>query len=178
MRRAMAIAFVAMLGVAGAEAHVTIDVPRAPAGSSQKLAFRVGHGCDGSATRLISVRMPAGLRGAKPMPKPGWAITVRRAALAQPYESHGHRVDDEVAEVTWTARNEGDWLPDAYYDEFVLRAQLPDAAGPLWFKVRQVCERGETDWADVPASGTSTRDLKAPAALLEVLPGEAAAHAH
>jgi periplasmic copper chaperone A len=69
-------------------------------------------------------------------------------------------------------------LPDEHYDEFVLRGQAPDKPGPLWFKVLQQCERGEWDWAQVPAVGTSTKELKAPAVLLEVLPNDHAAHAH
>jgi uncharacterized protein YcnI len=49
----------------------------------------------------------------------------------------------------------------------------------LWFRVLQTCASGQLDWADVPAQGTSTRGMKTPAALLEVLPsGAAAAHAH
>jgi uncharacterized protein YcnI len=48
--------------------------------------------------------------------------------------------------------------------------QLPAVPGPLWFKVLQQCEKGEINWATVPASGTSTRGIKAPAALLELTP--------
>ena len=47
-------------------------------------------------------------------------------------------------------------LPDAQYDEFVLRGQLPATPGPLWFKVQQLGPSGQLDWAEVPASGTST----------------------
>ena len=72
-----------------AHAHVTLEQPKAAAGSSYKAVFRIGHGCAGSATHTVNVALPAGFRGAKPMPKPGWTLTVRKAALAQPYESHG-----------------------------------------------------------------------------------------
>ncbi|HEY6513789.1 MAG TPA: DUF1775 domain-containing protein, partial [Burkholderiaceae bacterium] len=64
------------------------------------------------------------------------------------------------------------------YDEFTLRGQLPDKPGALWFKVQQVCERGELNWAEVPASGVSTRGLKSPAVLLEVTPAAASGHTH
>ena len=59
-----------------------------------------------------------------------------------------------------------------------LRGQLPDTAQPLWFKVQQLCERGEWNWADVPASGTSTHGLKSPAVLLEVTPAQKAGRHH
>jgi periplasmic copper chaperone A len=45
--------------------------------------------------------------------------------------------------------------------------------------VLQTCASGQLDWADIPAQGTSTRGMKTPAVLLEVLPGgSASAHAH
>ena len=168
-----------LLCAAGAtHAHVTLEQPKAAAGSAYKAVFRIGHGCDGNATHTVNVAVPAGFRGAKPMPKPGWTLSVRKAALAQPYESHGRTVTDDVVEVVWRAASREAWLADAHYDEFTLRGQLPDAAQPLWFKVQQVCERGEWNWAEVPASGTSTRGLKAPAVLLEVTPAQAPGHHH
>ena len=48
----------------------------------------------------------------------------------------------------------------------------------MWFKVLQTCEKGSIDWAEVPASGTSTKGLKTPAALLEIIPSDHAGHAH
>ena len=39
--------------------------------------------------------------------------------------------------------------------------------------MQQLCDNGETDWANVPAAGIDTRGLKSPAALLQVLPAAA-----
>jgi len=161
-----------------AHAHVTLEQAKAPAGSTLKAVLRVGHGCDGSATHTLRVGIAPGFRGAKPMPKAGWSLDVRKAALAQPYESHGRQVTEDVVEITWKANSRDAWLADAHYDEFVVRGQLPDTPGALWFKVQQLCEHGELNWADVPTSGTSTRGLKSPAVLLEVTPGGAAGHLH
>jgi uncharacterized protein YcnI len=163
-----------------AQAHVTLDTAVAPAGTSFKAAFRVGHGCEaGSATHTLVVRVPAGFRGAKPMPKPGWALDIVRAPLAMLDDSTNGKVTEDVVEVTWRATSREAWVQDAWYDEFVLRGQTPAQAGPLWFKVRQVCDKGQWDWADVPASGTSTKGLKAPAALLDVQPADPhAGHMH
>jgi len=169
---------VALWGMA-ASAHVTLDQPAAAAGSTYKAALRVGHGCDGSPTTGITVQLPAGLRGAHPVPKAGWTLTIKRDKLAQPYDNHGRSVTEDVVEVSWTAASREAWLDDAFYDEFVVRGQLPDRPGPLWFKVLQACEKGANHWAEIPASGTSTQGLKAPAALLEVTPANAAgAHHH
>lgn len=162
-----------------AQAHVVLEEPAALAGSSYRAAFRVGHGCAGSPTTGIRVFIPAGVRGAKPMPKAGWTLTTQRAPLAQPYDSHGRTVREDVVEVNWTVQSPAQALPDDWYEEFVLRATLPAQAGALWFRVLQTCASGQLDWADVPAQGTSTRGMKTPAALLEVLPsGGASAHAH
>jgi uncharacterized protein YcnI len=152
-----------------AQAHVTLEEPQALAGAGYKAVLRVGHGCEGTATHTLVVQVPAGFRGAKPMPKAGWTLSIERAQLAQPYESHGRRVSDDVTQITWKATGKEFFLADAHYDEFVLRGQAPAKAGPAWFQVRQLCEKGEWNWAEVPASGTSTKGLKAPAVLLDVV---------
>lgn len=164
------------LACSSAGAHVTLEEPAAIAGKGYKATLRVGHGCEGTATHTLRVLVPAGFRGAKPMPKPGWTLEIKRAPLAQPYESHGRRITDDVVEITWKAASREAWLADAHYDEFVLRGQTPPQAGPLWFKVQQLCEKGQWDWFETPADpkATSTRGLRAPAALLEVLPGAGA----
>lgn len=113
-----------------------------------------------------------------PKPKPGWSIDILRAPLAQPHESHGRSIGDDVVQVTWKASGPAAALADAHYDEFVLRGQASASAGPAWFRVQQLCERGQWAWSEVPASGTSTHGLKAPAVLLDVQPAAAALHQH
>lgn len=159
-----------------AMAHVTLEQTEAFAGTYYKAVLRVGHGCEGSATRAITVRLPAGVLGAKPMPKPGWTLDIRGQKAALPTDSLGQQATHPAAEISWRANSPADYLDDAHYGEFVLRARLPGTPGLLWFKVLQTCAEGQIDWAQVPASGRSTKDLKTPAALLEVKPGEASAH--
>jgi len=160
-----------------AQAHITLDQPEAPAGRSYRAAFKVGHGCEGgAATKEIVITMPEGLRGAKPMPKPGWTLTSKQRPLKIPYDSHGKLVTEELAEVRWTAQGEANYLQDAWYDEFVLRAMLPAEPGELAFAVRQVCSRGEWNWAELPTAGDPKP--KAPAVRLKVTSAHAEAHAH
>jgi uncharacterized protein YcnI len=167
-----------LLALAGtAQAHITLDVPEAPGGSSYRAVFKVGHGCEaGAATKEIVVTLPEGLGGAKPMPKPGWTLTTRRRPLKVPVESHGKTVTDELAEVRWTANGEANFLPDAWYDEFILRATLPAAPGELAFAVRQVCTQGEWNWAELPT--TDNPKPRAPAVRLKVTPARVEGHVH
>jgi len=174
-------ACVLLAASAATPAHVVLEQTRAPAASSYRAVFRVGHGCDGLPTRGISVTLPDGVQGAKPMPKPGWALSVRTEKLATPYASHGKQIDADVREIAWTAANKDAFLPDAWYDEFVLRATLPSAAGPVWFRVVQTCDDNgrevRKEWTQVPKDGSSTQGLPLPAALLLVEPA-AAGHVH
>ena len=150
----------AALAAPAAHAHITLEYPVAPANSYYKATFKVGHGCSGSPIQQIVVQIPEGVRGAKPMPKSGWAVAV------------------EPGRITWTARTPEDRLPDAFYDEFVLQARLPAQAGPLYWRVSQVCEQGRIDWAELPQPGQKLSDLKAPAAFLDVLPAGGGGHQH
>lgn len=162
---AAAAAAIACCAAPLAHAHVTLEYPVGFAASAYKATFRVGHGCGASPTRQVTVQIPAGVRGAKPMVKPGWSAEAVR--------------DADVVRITWTARTPADVLPADHYDEFVLVATLPSAPGTLYWPVSQVCNEGRLDWTETPAPGRSAKELKAPAAALEVMPaGPAGAHAH
>lgn len=159
--------------------HVSLQDGAAAPGSGYRATLRVGHGCQGSPTTGLRVLIPAGFNAVQPVPKPGWTLATRVGPLAQPYESHGTRYTEGVLEVSWTASTPDQALPDAYYDEFVLRGTTPARPGPLWFKVLQSCAQGSNAWVEVPAAGLSTQGLKAPAVLLEVLDVQAAGgHGH
>lgn len=166
------------LAVSSAFAHVTLAQPAALSGTTYRAALGVGHGCDGFSTTALKVSMPAGFRDARPMPKPGWTVVVRRSALQEPYDDHGKRVTEGVSEITWTATSRDNWLPDAYFDEFVFRGRVVAKAGPMWFKVIQTCEQGNRQWVDVPLVNESEHGLKAPAALLDVIDGGSGARHH
>jgi len=113
------------------------------------------------------------------MPKAGWTVVTQTGKLAEPYTSHGKTYTEGVQDITWTAKSPEDALPADFYDEFILRGTTPSRAGAIWFKVVQSCAKGVNAWVDVPASGTSTKGLKSPAALLELLDTKASdEHVH
>ena len=149
-------------------AHIVLQDTSAAAGSSYRAVLRVGHGCDGSPTTAIQVTIPAGFNGAQPMPKAGWTVSTQRGKLAEPYTSHGKTYTEGVQAITWTANGAENALPADFYDEFILRGTTPNTAGAIWFKVVQTCAKGVNAWVEIPASGTSTKGMKSPAALLEV----------
>lgn len=163
----------------GASAHTVLEYQVATAGQSYKATFKVGHGCGVSSTRQIVVDIPAGVQGAKPMPKAGWRLDVTREKLAQPYTSHGRTITEDVTRISWTAKTADDMLPNGHYDEFVLVGTLPAQAGVMYWPVQQLCEQGRNDWTEVPKPGQKLSDLKSPAAMLDIMPsaGEAS-HAH
>ncbi len=128
-----------------AQAHVSLEQKSASAGSYQKLTFRVGHGCEASATTAITIVLPEAIASAKPMPKAGWTL------------SAGAR------DISWRGL-----LPDSQFDEFNLLVKLPDAAGKHAFKVIQQCEKGRAEWSELPGVAG-----KFPAPVLEILPAAA-----
>lgn len=147
-----------------ASAHVTLEAREAPAHSFFKAQFLAGHGCNGAATTSIQVTIPEGVVGVKPMPKPGWTLTVADGPYIHPLQVHGKTVTAGVRSVTWR----GGLLPDAWADEFVLVAQLPDlpVGTVIYFPVVQQCEGTVEHWDQIPGVAGAAPPLKNPAPAL------------
>lgn len=146
---------------ASASAHVTLERNEAPAGSTYKAVLRVGHGCDGSATVAIRVQIPDGVIAVKPMPKPGWTLETTIGPYPAPVKYFEDTLTEGVREISWSGGN----LPDAWYDEFVFRGQLPtgEPGTTIYFPVVQECETGVHRWIEIPAEGKSADDYEEPA---------------
>lgn len=157
----------AMLASA-AHGHITLESSSAPGAASYKAVLRVPHGCEGSATIRLRVRIPDGVLNVKPQPKPGWTITTTKEKLARALTlGHGREVTETIRELTWS----GGRLPDSFYDEFAFRIELPDTPGKtLYFPVIQECEKGVERWIEIPEPGKSRRDYPKPAPELKLLP--------
>lgn len=163
--------FVVLLAAGPGRAHVTLDRNEAPAESFFNAMVNVPHGCEGSPTLKVRVRIPDGVIGVKPQPKPGWELVIRKEKLAQPIvESHGRTISEVVAEVTWTGK-----LLDENFDQFGIHMRLPDKPGEtLYFPTVQECETGVHRWIEIPAPGKSRGDYKEPAPFLRLTPKRAA----
>jgi uncharacterized protein YcnI len=149
-----------------ASAHVTATVDNGAAGSYFQTSFRVPHGCTGSPTIAIRIKIPDGVIAVKPQLKPGWALEIKRRALLQPVDAgHGVQIVDTVDEVIWR----GGPLEDAYYDDFGVVMKLPEASGQtLWFPLVQECQQGVHRWIEIPADGQNWGDLREPAPFVKV----------
>ncbi|WP_337875402.1 YcnI family protein [Elioraea sp.] len=166
MHRTLLAACAAALLGATASAHVTLETQEAAPDSLYRAVFRVPHGCGEAATIRLAVTLPEGVRGARPMPKPGWRLTlVPREDRPTP---QGHGAARELHQIVW----EGGPLPSEHYDEFVIRFRTPNTPGQtLWIPVVQGCEGGrETAWTQVPEPGRRASDYPTPAPALRILP--------
>jgi uncharacterized protein YcnI len=134
-------------------AHIDPDPEEAPAGSEQSVGFTVEHGCDGSPTTRLDMRLPEGVSSAVAEPLAGWTGSV----------------DANV--VTYTADTP---LPDdveATFRVSMILPLTPDAT--IYFPFVQRCEIGEIRWIDIPQDGSDEELAEpAPAMLLTApLPG-------
>jgi periplasmic copper chaperone A len=167
MLKLIALSAVAVALAGPAAAHAVLSPPEAPADSYFKATIGVGHGCEGTPTLRVRVRIPEGIVSVKPMPKAGWELSIKREQLAQPItEPRGRRVTERVSEVMWSGT-----LLDENFDEFVMQLRLPDKAGEtLYFATVQECEKGVHRWIEIPAAGQGSGDLREPAPVLKLLP--------
>ena len=158
--------------LSAASAHVTLERQEVPVGSSYKAVLRVPHGCAGSATTAIRVRLPAGFIGVKPMPKPGWQLNTVTGKYPKSYSLRGAPLTEGVTEISWS----GGKLPDEHYDEFVFIGTIAaELAGTpaIYFPVVQECEKGVHRWIEIPTGNASEghgAGSAEPAAALRLLP--------
>jgi len=162
------IALATPLAALPASAHVVAAPDTARAGSYAAVAFRVGHACSaGDVTLKVRIEIPAGVVSARPQTKPGWTYEIEREAGADPKAA--------PSAVTYVGR-----LPDEAFDEFPLLMKLPTTAETLIFPVIQTCEKGESQWTEVPSAEAPGETLSRPAATLRLTPVEPmpAGHQH
>ena len=159
----------AVLGlVSPASAHAVLERKEATPNAAYRGVVQIMHGCDGRPTTRVSVTIPEGVTGAKPMPKPGWTIETVKSAYARSYPSFHGQVSEGVTRITWS----GGSLPDEQIDEFTFFARISDAFAPgatITFPVEQDCTEGSYRWSEVPAENGSAQALKAPAPTVRIV---------
>lgn len=152
----------------GAAAHVVAVPDAAKAGSYSAIAFRVGHACAaGDTTLKVRIEIPDGVASARPQVKPGWTYTLERGP------------DPKAAPTAITFEGR---LPDEAFDDFAVLMKLPAPKGPggdrLVFPVVQTCEKGESQWTEIPSPEAPDAKLNRPAPTVTLIPADAPASAH
>jgi len=167
----VALSFLAALTVTSFSAfgHASFEQETADSDSTYRGVMVINHGCSGSPTTVVRIRIPEGVKRVKPLPKAGWELTTVVEELDEPYEYYDSTITEEVRELMWS----GGSLSDDFFDEFVFRARLPEVSEEttLYFPTVQECENGEFHrWIEIPDPGKTDDDYDKPAPALKVLP--------
>lgn len=151
-----------VLALAGtASAHITANPSEAASDSYATVRFDVGHGCEGSPTTQVKIKVPPSVASATPAVHPLWDVTTKEGRKDK-VELHGETITRGVSEVTYTAKRP---LPSDRLDFFTLSVKLP-AGKPgdsVAFPTIQKCAEGMTRWIQVPAEGEDPDELEDPA---------------
>lgn len=159
--RKIALTLLALAAPLPAAAHVVAVPDTAKAGSYAAVAFRVGHACAaGDATLGVRIEIPTGVASARPQPKAGWTYALEREPGSDPKAA--------PSAITFTGR-----LPDEAFDDFSLLMKLPVTGEALIFPVIQTCEKGESQWTEVPDPAAPGEKLTRPAPVLRLIPVDA-----
>ena len=136
LQRLLTIVAAAGALAAPATAHVTVWPRDAAAKAFQAFTVRVPTERD-SATTSVRLEFPAGLKGIRFMPKPGWKYEVEREA------------GGSIVGVSWSGGKVG----RDEFEEFHFTARMPDEPTTLTFVSHQTYEDGEVvHWADPEGS--------------------------
>lgn len=150
------------VGLASASAHVTVTPDSTDAGAYSVLTFAASHGCEGSPTTDFTINIPDSIADAKPTIYPGWDVKKIEEKLTEPLTTaDGSTLTKHIGQVVYTAKTP---LQDGYRMAFEIQVQNPATAGEtLAFPTLQTCEKGKTDWSQLPKEGQDPHALEAPA---------------
>jgi periplasmic copper chaperone A len=83
MIRSLLVATLAAAAITPAIAHITLESSEAQVGAGYEAMRHARHGCGESPTTAIRVKIPEGVIGVKPMPKPAWTLTTATGKVPQ-----------------------------------------------------------------------------------------------
>jgi uncharacterized protein YcnI len=139
-------------------AHVGFAKRQVALAASLDLTLRVPHGCDGSPTLRLRMRIPRAVASVRPQPKEGWSV-------AQTGEG-GAR------EVIWSGN-----LPDKQTGEFSFTITFEASAkagDTIHFPVVQECAKGVSRWIDIKGAEAPAEERhdesSSPAPAIKLLP--------
>lgn len=146
----VAIAALALLAVGSpASAHIDPDPKEAQAGSRLTVGFTVEHGCEGSPTVRLDMRLPDGVVDPVVEPVEGWTGAVDTTTDGTIVSFVGGPLADDV---------------EGTFDVTMTLPPTPDTT--IYFPFVQRCEAGEIRWIGIPAEPGDDLDEPAPAMVL------------
>jgi periplasmic copper chaperone A len=153
---AVATAVAALAAPAAAQAHVTLQPNRAPAGAFTVLDVRVPTERDNASTAKVDVRFPNGFAAVSYQPVPGWRVRVITKKLAKPIQTDDGPITEGVNRMVWTRTSPGGGIKPGQFQDFPISVQIPGKAGDnLTFKALQTYSNGEiVRWIGAPGADT------------------------
>lgn len=147
---AVVLAGVAMVAVGvSASAHIDPDPKQAQAGSRLTVGFTVEHGCDGSPTVQLDMRLPDGVTDAAAETVENWTGSVETTSEGTVVSFVGGPLADDV---------------EGTFDVTMTLPPTPDTT--IYFPFVQRCEVGEIRWIGIPQQPGDELDEPAPAMTL------------
>lgn len=145
---------------ASASGHALMMQKDVAAGAWHLMQIGIPHGCGGSPTTAIRIKVPEGIALVRPERKPGWKLSMTMRKIDKPFTSEGVTYTEGVDEIIWTG---GD-LGDLEFDRFNALIKFPNDPGKtLYFKTIQQCVNGENRWIEIPEGGKKWGEYQHPA---------------
>jgi uncharacterized protein len=147
---------------AAAGAHVTVQPASAPAGAETVLAVRVPNERDNASTVKVDVKLPPGFVSASWEALPGWTVRAVKQKLSKPIQTDDGPIDEQIAEIVWTASSAKAGIAPGEYRDFPLSVLIPGKAGQtLTFKALQTYSNGQVArWIGAPSADQPAPQLK------------------
>src|SRR3954464_6213201 len=166
-RKLVAATAVAALALpAAAQAHVTLQPNRAPAGAFTVLDVRVPTERDNASTAKVDVQFPAGFAAASYQAVPGWRVRVIKKKLATPIKTDDGPITEGISRMVWTRTSRAAGIKPGQFQDFPISVQIPGKAGDtLTFKALQTYSNGEVvRWIGAPSADQPAPQVKVVAA--------------
>jgi uncharacterized protein len=156
---------------APAAAHVTIEPPSAPKGSTTQLSFIVPNESATARTNRVQVYFPTApdaIPAVSVQALDGWHFSIRKQRLESPIVTDDGSINEVVASITWVANNASTAIGPDEYAAFSINAEgLPEDTDEVAFRVVQGYTDGSSvRWID-PVSETGP-EAEFPTPVLEL----------
>ena len=163
MRAELAATLLLTVSTNVAFSHATLERKEASPNATYRGVIQITHGCEGTPTKRVSVTIPEGVIGAKPMPKPGWTLSLEKAPYAKAYPYYHGDISEGVENHNPGAEEN---CPTIKSTRFTFLARVTDTFAPgatVYFPVEQDCVKGAYRWSEIPAPGQNAHSLQSPA---------------